>query len=204
MGSNGVYSSNSKVPIEIKALITKEFLILFRDEMQKVTGASLCSYTEEWSRHHISAWWECTYGWYHSFYHACDQLGKPKLKEYVESLSFGKREFFAEGLSDMLVEHRLILGGYKEDYLIAELDLDEKAILGCDRCGKFFFEKNLEWRISERRYPRPNEVIEQVTWVSWDSDEVDTDDDNVELVCMLCSYDERGEDIKMRERIWFS
>lgn len=127
-----------EMPQIIKEIIDRDFLIVFRDELYKISNFSLSDFAYE------SALGEGgTGGWYVAFGLACIRSNKDELFKYRNSLPWYESDMFDSDVGELMCEHNLVLKGTIDDLIIKELGLNYFEFDVCAYCGKRFLTKNM-------------------------------------------------------------
>jgi hypothetical protein len=129
---------NYKIPDDIKKLITKEFLSNFRDELYKISNFSLEDFYMDTLVHY-----ESSSGWDTAFGLACISSNLDELYRYTQTLPWYDWDLFCSEVDDMLLENKLMLDGFFDDYIAEKLNLKQEDFGQCTWCGKRFLFKNM-------------------------------------------------------------
>lgn len=157
------------IPKNIKKLITKEFCIQFVKELHCISGLSL----EDFDYDSVG-YWEGTGGWMEAFANACRKTKNDELLKYYYTLEWFDSDLFDCELTNILIEHKLLLPTTYTDEIARQIGISDEDIGICDDCGKAYNKKDMierpdEWDDHESIYLCKNCLgIENVAELTFD------------------------------------
>ena len=154
------------IPTNIRAMITSEFCTQFLKELHCVFGVSVKD-----SEMDCFVYQGGTGGWTVAWDTACRKLGLDELCKYYHALPWYDSDIFDGEIEDILVEQKLVLGGFVDDEIARQNGLSAEDVRCCDRCGKYYHIDDIEKKLI--RY----EADEEIGCEAFD---------DVEIVCKSC------------------
>lgn len=165
-------SIHYEMPDNIKSMITIEFCTQFLKELHQIFGASV-----EDSDMDYYVYQGSTAGWGAAFANTCRKLNMIELYKYYLNLEWFDSDIFDGELEDLLVEYKLIIGGFLSEEVARQNNLQPDDVICCEHCGKYILTKDsVEHKVELENDPDPytEEICktcdngENVTELSWD------------------------------------
>ena len=121
------------IPANIKSMVSPEFCSQFLKELHIIFGVSVEDADMDYFVYQGG-----TSGWAVAFDTACRKLSLSELCKYYAQLPWYDSDGFDCDLADILVEQKLILGGFMFEEIARQNQIDKDLVQCCDKCGKYY------------------------------------------------------------------
>lgn len=126
------------MPSNIKSMLTLDFCVQFLKELHMIFGVGVADTDMDYFVYQGG-----TGGWVEAFDSACRKLKYDDLCRYYHSLPWYDSDIFDGEMEDVLVEHKLIVGGFLSDEIARQNNMSSNDVACCDKCGRYFNVKDL-------------------------------------------------------------
>lgn len=126
------------IPTHIRSIITPVFTAQFLKELHIIFGVGV----EDTDLDYF-AYQGGTSGWAVAFATTCRKLGLDELYKYYANLEWFDSDIFDGELEDILIEHKLILGGTLCEEIARQNEINADFVQCCDKCGKCYHVDNM-------------------------------------------------------------
>lgn len=135
------------MPKNIRALITKEFCLRFRDELTKIFNLNITQYNS----HEILDLCS-TNGWNDAFKSICYRWGMEALYNDYNNLSWRNSDDFDRCILDIMVDTKTLIHGDIIGLITENLNISVTDYAYCVECGEYYLVNNMTFNKREGTY----------------------------------------------------